>query len=58
MIAAAQEAAKRTIEDTQFIRMSVADQERVADLLLVPSEPKAGLKRAFDAHRALIRDSE
>ena len=58
VIAAAQEAAQRTIEDTQFIRMSVADQEQVADLLLNPSEPKAALRRAFDAHGELIRDSE
>ena len=58
VVAAAQEAAQRTIEDTQLIRLSIADQERVADLLLDPPEPKAALKRAFEAHRELIRASE
>ena len=58
VVAAAQEAAQRTIEDTQIIRLSVADQERVAELLLGPTEPKAALKRAFDAHRELIRDGK
>lgn len=58
VVAAAQEVAQRTIEQTQFIRLSVADQERVADLLLSPPRPKAALKRAFEAHRELIRDSE
>lgn len=33
VVAAAQEAAQRTIQDTQIIRLSVADQERVAALL-------------------------
>ncbi len=56
VVAAAQEAARRTIEDTQVIRLSVADQERVAALLFNPPEPKAALKRAFEAHRELIRD--
>ena len=58
VVAAAQEAAQRTIEDAQIVRLSMADQERVADLLLGSSEPKAALRRAFEAHRELIRDSE
>ncbi len=58
VVAAAQEAAQRTIESTQLVRLSVADQELVADLLLNPPKPKAALKRAFKAHRDLILESE
>ena len=55
VVAAAQEAAQKTIAETQIIRLSLADQERVAKLLLNPPKPKAVLKRAFEAHRRLIR---
>jgi uncharacterized protein (DUF1778 family) len=58
VVAAAQEAAQRTIEEVQIIRLSVADQMRIADLLSNPAEPKAALKRAMAAHRELIRESE
>jgi uncharacterized protein (DUF1778 family) len=57
-VAAAQEAAERTIEQTQILRLSLADQERVADLLLNPPKPSAALDRAFAAHRELIRDDQ
>lgn len=55
VVAAAQEAAARTIEQAHIIHLSVADQERVAGLLTEPLKPKAGLKRAFAARRALIK---
>ena len=58
VVAAAQEAAQRTIEDTQIVRLSVAEQERVAELLFNPPKPKAALKRAFEAHRELVRGAE
>ena len=58
VVAAAQEAAERAIDQAQIIRLSIADQERIADLLAHPSEPKAGLRRAFEAHRDLIRDEK
>lgn len=58
VVAAAQEAAQRTIDQAQIIHLSMADQERIADLLAHPSEPKAGLRRAFEAHRDLIRDEK
>ena len=58
VVAAAQEAAQRTIQDTQIIRLSVADQERVAALLQTPPRPKAALERAMAAHLELIRESE
>ena len=54
MVAAAQEAARRTIEEAQIIRLSLAAQERIADLILNPPPPGPALRRAFKAHRELI----
>ncbi|MBI1329771.1 MAG: DUF1778 domain-containing protein [Alphaproteobacteria bacterium] len=56
VVAAAQEAAQRTIEAAQIVRLSVADQERVAALLLNPPKPNAALKRAMKARARLIRE--
>jgi uncharacterized protein (DUF1778 family) len=56
VVAAAQEAAQRTIEETHLIRLSVEDQARFADLLLNPPEPSRALKRARDAHRRSVRE--
>lgn len=58
VVAAAQDAARRAIEEAQLIRLTLADQERLAQLLSDPPKPGAALKRAFDAHRELIRSSE
>jgi uncharacterized protein (DUF1778 family) len=58
VVAAARDAAERTIEDTQIIRLSLEAQEAVADLILDPPPPGPALKRAFEAHRELIRDSK
>lgn len=54
VVAAAQEAAQRTIDAAQIIHLSLADQERVAKALSGAREPAAALKRAFEAHRDLI----
>lgn len=56
VVAAAQEAAERTIHQAQIVRLSLADQERVYELLTRPPKPTAGLRRAFEAHRKLIRN--
>jgi uncharacterized protein (DUF1778 family) len=58
LVAAAQDAAERTIQETHVIRLSLADQERVAELLLHPPAPTPALERAFAAHRELIRESK
>jgi uncharacterized protein (DUF1778 family) len=58
VVAAAQEAAQRTVEDAHLVRLSVSDQERVAEMLLNPPEPTPAMKRAFKAHRDLIRESK
>ena len=55
VVAAAQEAANKAIEEAHIIRLSADDQHRFADLLLNPPEPASALKRAKDAHSRLIR---
>lgn len=55
VVAAAQEAAHRTIEEAQIIRLSVVDQRAFADAILNPPPPATALIRAAKAHRRLIR---
>lgn len=57
VVAAAQEAARRTIEDSTIVRLSVEDQRRMLDVILDPPEPNDALRKAFDAHRRLIVQS-
>ena len=54
VVAAAREAAQRTIAETQIIRLSVADQRTLAEALANPPKPAAALRRARAAHRRLI----
>ncbi len=54
VIAAAQEAAQRAIEQARVIRLSMADQERFARALLSPPKPKPALARAFARRRKLM----
>jgi uncharacterized protein (DUF1778 family) len=54
VVAAAQEAAKRTIEWTHFIRLSVEDQRHFADAILKPEAPNKALRRAAKAYKVLI----
>ena len=58
VVAAAQDAARRAIEDNQLIRLSLADQQQFADLLLSPPPVSAALERAKHAHKRLIVRSE
>jgi uncharacterized protein (DUF1778 family) len=57
IVAAAQEAAHRTIEETNIIRLSIEDQQRFVDLLLNPPPLSSALERAREAHSRLIRES-
>jgi len=57
VVAAAQEAANRTIEETQIIRLSVEDQRAFAEAILNPPEATPALRRAFRRHRELIKES-
>src|SRR5260370_37607116 len=55
VVAAAQEAANRTIEEASLIRLSLEDQRRFVELLLDPPSPSPALERARESHRRLIR---
>jgi len=55
VISAAQDAARRAIEQSEVIRLSLADQECFAQALLAPPKPAPALKRAFARHRKLVR---
>lgn len=57
VVAAAREAAHRTIEETHLIRLSIEDQQRFVELLLDPPEPAPAMERAKRAHAKLIRQS-
>ena len=54
VIDAVQEAAKKVIEETEVLRLSLADQECFARALLSPPRARPGLKRAFARHRRLL----
>lgn len=56
--AAAQEAARSTIEDMQIIRLSVEDQTRLVESILEPPPPSESLVRAFESHRRLVRSPD
>ncbi|EHJ48137.1 protein of unknown function DUF1778 [Solidesulfovibrio carbinoliphilus subsp. oakridgensis] len=50
VVAAASEAARKTIEDMEILRLAAADQRLVAEALLTPPEPAPALVRAFARH--------
>jgi len=54
VVAAVQEAANRSIEQAEIIRLSVADQQCFAQALLLPPKPVPALKRAFARRRKLV----
>ncbi|AOO83418.1 DUF1778 domain-containing protein [Bosea vaviloviae] len=58
VVAAAQEAAQKTIAETQIIRLSVDDQRALAQSLLNPPVPTPALHGARDAHHRLVLDSQ
>jgi uncharacterized protein (DUF1778 family) len=58
VVAAAQEAAHRMIEEAHVIRLSIEDQQRFVDLLLDPPPLSSAMKRARKAHSRLIRESQ
>ena len=55
VVAAAQEAAHRTIEETQIIRLSLEDQRAFTEAILKPPPPAPALVRAAETHRRLIK---
>ncbi|MER9060680.1 DUF1778 domain-containing protein [Mesorhizobium sp. M0663] len=57
VVAAAQEAAQRTIENTTILRISVEDQRAMMEAILNPPEPNEALRKAADAHKRLVVES-
>jgi uncharacterized protein (DUF1778 family) len=57
VVAPAQEAANKTIEEANIIRLSIEDQQRFVDLVLDPPGLSPALKRARKAHSRLIRET-
>jgi uncharacterized protein (DUF1778 family) len=57
VVAAAQDAAQRTIEETQIIRLSVADQRAIAHAILNPPPLTPAMERAIARHYSLISAS-
>jgi uncharacterized protein (DUF1778 family) len=54
VVAAAREAAQRTIAETDVLRLTLADQRALADALGISPKPAPALRRARTAHRRLI----
>ena len=54
VVAAVQDAAQRTIAETEVVRLSMADQEIFARALLEPKKPSPALKRAFTRRKKLL----
>ena len=54
VVAAADEAACRTIEQTEIIRLSAEDQRQIAEAILNPPVPTPSLERAAKRYRELL----
>ena len=57
VVAAASAAARKTIEDAELIRLSVEDQQRLADAIISPPPLTPAMERAIRRHRSLIAQS-
>lgn len=54
VVAAASAAARKTIEDTEMIKLSILDQERFAEALINPPPLTPAMRRAIARHRSLF----
>ncbi len=57
VVAAAQDAAKKAIEEAQIIRLSVADQRAFVEAILNPPPLAPAMERAIKRHRRLVTAS-
>lgn len=55
VVAAVQDAAQRSIEQAEIMRLSMTDQASFAQALLAPPPPTSALKRAFARRNKLLR---
>ena len=58
VVAAVQDAAQRAVEQAEVLRLSRADQECFAQVLLAPPVASPALKRAVARRRSLLRDAQ
>jgi len=58
VVTAAQEAARRAIEDAQIIRLSVEDQLRFADALSNPAPLTPAMERAIERYRMVVEPTQ
>lgn len=58
LVAAALKDALQTIEDAQIIRLSVADQQRFADMLLNPPPLAPAMHRALKARKRQLTGTD
>jgi len=56
VVAAAQEAAQRTIESAQIIRLTLEGQQQFAEAILNPPSPGTRLKKTAARYHQLIRE--
>jgi len=56
IVAAAEEAARKAIEDARVIELTVDEQRRFAEALLDPPTLGSAWKRARESHRRLISE--
>jgi uncharacterized protein (DUF1778 family) len=54
VVAAAQEAAQKTVAEVEVIRLSRAAQEQFAAAMIKPAAPAQALKKALVRHRTLV----
>lgn len=54
VIDAVQEAANKVIEQTEVLRLTLADQQKFAEALLSPPKATPALRRAFARRRKLV----
>jgi uncharacterized protein (DUF1778 family) len=55
--AAARDAARRTIEENEILRVTLEDQRRIAQSIFDPPAPTPALRRAFRRRRALFGEA-
>jgi uncharacterized protein (DUF1778 family) len=56
VVAAAHEAARKTVAELEVIRLSHEAQEQFVSLLLNPPPPSPALLRALERHRSMIME--
>jgi uncharacterized protein (DUF1778 family) len=54
VITVATDAAQRAIEDAGILRLSMEDQNQLADAILQPPKPSAALRRAAERRKKLL----